>query len=158
MAARLFCVPIAIVSVVDHDRTWFSWHYAPEVERTVRDVDLRVATSSSVDPVIIEDALSDPRSQDSHPVTGPLGLRFFVGVPLKRSDGQTIGTLSVLDFIPRRALQTELENLRDLGALVVAQLETRYEGLRTVEMTGPMVAMAPPFESPSTADRVGPQI
>lgn len=152
MAARLFSAPISIVSVVDHDRTWFRSHYGPEVEQIARDVDLRTATIPYAEPVVIEDGRSDPRSQDSHLVTGPLGLRFYVGVPLKRSDGQTIGTLSVLDFMPRSTTDAEIENLTDLAALVVAQLETRQEGLRTVEMTGPMLAARPdpprPAESP----------
>jgi len=150
MAARLFSAPISIVSVVDHDRTWFRSHYGPEVEQIARDVDLRTATIPNAEPVVIEDGRSDPRSQDSHLVTGPLGLRFYVGVPLKRTDGQTIGTLSVLDFTPRSTTDAEIENLTDLAALVVAQLETRHEGLRTVEMTGPMLAVRP--EAPLTAE------
>ncbi len=140
MAARLFSAPISIVSVVDHDRTWFRSHYGPEVEQIARNVDLRTATIPQEGPVIIEDGRIDPRAKDSHLVTGPLGLRFYVGVPLKRGDGQTIGTLSVLDFSPRTATAAEIANLEDLAALVVAQLETRHEGLRTVEMAGPMLA------------------
>jgi len=93
--------------------------------------------------VIIEDGQTDPRSQDNHLFTGPLGLRFYVGVPLKRNDGQTIGTLSVLDFTPRTTTATEVANLQDLAALVVAQLEARHEGLRTVEMADPRPAFPP---------------
>jgi GAF domain-containing protein len=130
MGARLFSAPIAIESVVDHDRTWFRSHYGPDVEQIALDVDLRTARIPNAEPVIIEDGESDPRSQDSHRVTGPLGLRFSVGVPLKRTDGQTIGTLSVLDFTPRSASAAEVANRQDLAALVVAQLETRHEGLR----------------------------
>ena len=142
MAARLFSAPISIVSVVDHDRTWFRSHYGPDVEQIARDVDLSTATLPHAEPVIIEDGQTDPRSQDSHLVTGPLG------VPLKRTDCQTIGTLSVLDFTPRSASAAEVANLQDLAALVVAQLETRHEGLRTVEMTSPMIAVAPRSEGP----------
>ena len=148
MAARLFSAPISIVSVVDHDRTWFRSHYGPDVEQIARDVDLSTVTLPHAEPVIIEDGQTDPRSQDSHLVTGPLGLRFYVGVPLKRSDGQTIGTLSVLDFTPRSASAAEVANLQDLAALVVAQLETRHEGLRTVEMASPLIAEAPRSEGP----------
>lgn len=148
MAARLFSAPISIVSVVDHDRTWFRSHYGPDVDQIARDVDLTTATIPQAEPVIIEDGQSDPRSQDSHLVTGPLGLRFYVGVPLKRADGQTIGTLSVLDFTPRSASAAEVANLQDLAALVVAQLETRHEGLRTVEMISPMMAVVPRPKGP----------
>jgi len=143
MAARLFSAPISIVSVVDHDRTWFRSHYGPEVDQIAREVDLRTATIAHTEPVIIENGQRDPRSQDSHLVTGPLGLRFYVGVPLKRNDGQTIGTLSVLDFTPRTTTATEVANLQDLAALVVAQLESRHEGLRTVEMADPRLAFPP---------------
>jgi len=147
MAARLFSAPISIVNVVDHDRTWFASHYGPEVEQIAREVDLTTATILHDEPVIIEDVRRDPRSQESHLVTGALGLRFYVGVPLKRGDGQTIGALSVLDFTPRSATDTEIANLQDLAALVVAQLESRHEGLRTVEMTGAMLAAPPRSES-----------
>ena len=62
---------------------------------------------------------------------------------MKRNDGQTIGTLSVLDFTPRTATATEVANLQDLAALVVAQLEARHEGLRTVEMADPRLVVPP---------------
>ena len=131
MAARLFSAPISIVSVVDHDRTWFVSHYGAEVEQIARAVDLTKASIPQAVPVVVEDAVHDPRARDSALVTGPLGLRFYVGVPLKRHDGQVIGTLSVLDFVPGTASDAEIANLQDLAALCVTQLELRQEGLRT---------------------------
>lgn len=156
MAARLFSAPISIVSIVDRDRTWFKSHYGPDVEQIAREVDLTTATIPQDEPVIIEDGRTDPRAQASHLVTGPLGLRFYVGVPLKRRDGQTMGTLSVFDFVPRKATETELENLQDLAALVVAQLESRQENLRTVEMTGPLPS--PIVRPPANAQIVEPAV
>ncbi|MCU1524534.1 MAG: hypothetical protein JWO18_1428 [Microbacteriaceae bacterium] len=149
MAARLFSAPISIVSVVDHDRTWFKSHYGPDVERIARAVDLSKASIPQDEPVIVEDGRTDPRTSSSTFFTGPLGLRFYVGVPLKRRDGQTIGTLSVLDFLPGTASEAEIENLQDLAALVVAQLEQRQEGMRsTGSTTGqvPEPIPAPRFE------------
>ncbi len=141
MAARLFSAPISIVSVVDRGRTWFKSHYGPEVEEIARTVDLTTATIPQAEPVIIEDGRIDPRSKDSHLVTGPLGLRFYVGVPIKRADGETVGTLSVLDFTPRPATEEEVTNLEDLAALVASHLESREQGPQTVEMTGPIPAI-----------------
>jgi serine/threonine protein kinase len=160
MAARLFSAPISIVSVVDHDRTWFKSHYGPDVEQIAREVDLTTATIPQNEPVIIEDGRTDPRALASHLVTGPLGLRFYVGVPLKRRDGQTMGTLSVFDFVPRKATEAELENLQDLAALIVSQLESRQENLRTAEMTGPLpfpispVPISRPAEDAGIADAI----
>lgn len=130
MAARMFSAPISIVSVVDRDRTWFKSHYGAEVEEIARSVDLSKPAIPQEEPVVVSDALLDPRTSESPLVTGPLGLRFYVGVPLKRHDGVTIGTLSVLDRVPRGASSTEVANLQDLAALVVAQLELRQEGMR----------------------------
>ncbi len=131
MAARLFSAPISIVSVVDHDRVWFKSHYGDDVERIAREVDLTTIMLPQNDPVVIEDGMLDTRTSDSVLVTGPLGLRFYVSVPLKRSSGELIGTLGVMDFVPGEADEAEIENLKDLAALVVAQLELRQVGLRT---------------------------
>ena len=130
MAARMFAAPISIVSVVDHDRTWFTSHYGADVARIAREVDLSKATVPQDEPVVVEDARVDARAQGSSLVEGPLALRFYVGVPLKRQDGQVIGTLSVLDFKPGSASQADIENLQDLAAIIVSQLELRREGLR----------------------------
>lgn len=130
LAARMFAAPISIVSVVDHDRTWFTSHYGAEVAHIAREVDLSKATVPQAEPVIVEDALDDPRSQGSSLVEGPLAIRFYVGVPLKRQDGQVIGTLSVLDFKPGSASPGDIENLQDIAAIIVAQLELRREGQR----------------------------
>lgn len=130
MAARMFSAPISIVSVVDHDRTWFTSHYGADVARIAREVDLSKATVPQEEPVIVEDARTDPRAQGSQLVEGPLAVRFYVGVPLKREDGQAIGTLSVLDFEPGTASAADIANLEDLAAIIVAQLELRREGMR----------------------------
>ncbi|MDQ1598225.1 MAG: eukaryotic-like serine/threonine-protein kinase [Microbacteriaceae bacterium] len=135
MAARLFSAPISIVSVVDHDRTWFKSYYGAEVEKVARAVDLSKTAIPQEEPVVVEDASTDPRTESSSLVTGPLGLRFYVGVPLKRHDGRTIGTLSVLDFKPGSASESEVANLQDLAALVVAQQELRQQGIRTGEVS-----------------------
>jgi GAF domain-containing protein len=133
LAARIFSAPISIVSVVDHDRTWFTSHYGAEVALIARQVDLSRASVPEEEPVIVEDARSDPRAKGSPLVEGPLALRFYAGVPLKRRDGQAIGTLSVLDFKPGKASEADVANLEDLAAIIVAQLELRREGMRKAE-------------------------
>ena len=50
MAARMFSAPISIVSVVDHDRTWFTSHYGSDVARIAREVDLSKATVPQDEP------------------------------------------------------------------------------------------------------------
>ena len=130
IAARMFDAPIAIVSAQDNDRTWFASHYGPEVEETARRVDLSRAAPPDEYPVVVPDATKDERAKNSPLVTGPLALRFYVGVPIKRTDGHTIGTLSVLDFVPGTASESQIASLKDLAALAVTQLDLRPELLR----------------------------
>jgi serine/threonine protein kinase len=133
MAARLFEAPISVVSIHDQDRTWLVSHYGEEVEQIVRQLDLSGSDAPREEPYVVEDALSHPELRDSPLVREPIGIRFYAGVPLKGSDGRTLGTLSVADFRPTTVSESQLHNLQDLGALVVAQLELRQEGLRTAE-------------------------
>lgn len=133
MAARLFDASIAIVSVVDDDRTWFRSYYGEQVADIARHINHVPSAVPSTSPVVITDGLLDQRARDSHLVTGPLALRFYVGVPLTRRDGVTIGTLSVLDSAPRTPTDDDMKNLEDLAALMVAQLELRQQSLRITQ-------------------------
>jgi hypothetical protein len=130
LAARLFSAPIAVVSVVDRDRLWLKSYYGAEVEEIARHVDVSSSIVPQDVPIVVEDGRTDPRAKDSPLVTGPLGIRFYVGVPLRSSDERTIGTLSVLGIVPGTANDGDIANLQDIAALIVAQLELRQEGMR----------------------------
>jgi serine/threonine protein kinase len=136
MAARLFDSPISVVSVRDDDRTWLVSHYGEEVEQIVRQVDLTDSEAPLDHPRVVEDALTHPELSDSPLVKPPIELRFYAGVPLTGSEGRTLGTLSVADFTPHSVSDTELQNLQDLAALVVTQLEMRDDGPGTGQSTG----------------------
>lgn len=157
IAARLFAAPVSIVSVVDHDRTWLKSFYGAEVKQIVREIDLSKATIPLDTPVVIEDSTQDPRSRESLLVTGPLGLRFYVGVPLKRQTGEVMGTLSVLDFVPRTATGSNVAILEDLAALIVAQLELRHQTMQLTGETGLLPhPSSPSIELGEQAQSVGP--
>ncbi len=131
MAARLFDAPIALVEVLDEDRAWSQSYIAPGVDDAARHINFRNGFAPVPVPVVIPDGSVHPEMQHSPLVTGPLGIRFYVSVPLVRHDGSPIGTLAVLDTKPRQATEADLANLHDLAALAVTQLEIRQESLRT---------------------------
>ena len=131
MAARLLDAPVSVVSIVDRDRTWLVSHYGEELEALAGQIDLSSPTAPSPETIVVENALTDPRTKDSPLVSGPVGMRFYVGVPLTRRDGHTIGTLSVAGFTATTVSESQLASLNDLAALVVAQLELRQEGMRS---------------------------
>ncbi|WIJ46504.1 GAF domain-containing serine/threonine-protein kinase [Curtobacterium citreum] len=131
MAARLFDAPIALVDVLDDDREWTQSWIAEGVDEAARNITFRNGFAPVPVPVVIPDGAAHPEMRQSPLVTGPLGLRFYVSVPLLRHDGTAVGTLAVLDTRPREATEADLANLRDLAALAVTQLELRRESLRT---------------------------
>jgi GAF domain-containing protein len=131
MAARLFGAPFSVVSIHDDNRSWLVSHYGDEVEQIVRQLDLTGSEAPRDEPYVVEDAMMHPELRDTQVVRPPIGIRFYAGVPLKGSDGRTLGTLSIADFHPHLVSADELANLQDLAALVVAQLELRDEGAQT---------------------------
>jgi serine/threonine protein kinase len=133
LAARLLKAPIAIVSIVDHDRIWFKSHHGVEVEQIDRDPGLCASAVLHGKPWIVGDARQDPRTLANPLVAGDFGLQFYAGVPLKTKDGFALGTLCVLDFEPRSISHDDIANLEDLAAMVMSQLELRLESRRAMQ-------------------------
>ena len=125
LAARRFGTPIAIISIVDHDRIWFKSHHGVDVQQIGRDPGLCASAILSAEAHVLLDASTDVRSLANPLVAGDFGLRFYAGVPLETSDGYNLGTLCVIDKTPRPVDQSQIDDLKDLAALVVDQLELR---------------------------------
>jgi two-component sensor histidine kinase len=84
------------------------------------------------EPYILLDASQDVRSLANPLVAGDFGLRFYAGVPLTTSDGYNLGTLCVIDKEPRPVTQEQIEDLKDLAAMVIDQLEFRLSARRAL--------------------------
>lgn len=134
LAARLFQVPIAIVSIVDSDRIWFKSHHGLAVEEIGRDPGLCASAILSDQPWLVTDAITDPRTLANPLVAGEFGLRFYAGVPLRTSDGYGLGTLCVIDKEPREVSAAEVASLEDLAAVVMDEMELRLSALRTLSL------------------------
>ena len=125
LAARLFQVPIAIVSIVDSDRIWFKSRYGLGLTQIPRDPGLCASAILERTPRIVTDAALDPRTQ-SHPlVMGDFGLRFYAAAPLTTMDGYNVGTLGVIDDHPRKIDHTKIAVLQDLASMVMNEIELR---------------------------------
>ncbi|MDX6486685.1 MAG: hypothetical protein QOF43_1838 [Gaiellaceae bacterium] len=132
LAARLFEVPISIVSIVDHDRIWFKSARGVGVTEIGRDPGLCASAICQYEPWIVTDAAVDPRTIDNPLVAGELGLRFYLGVPLTTADGHNLGTLNVIDVEPREVTDGEVQTLKDLAAIVVDELELRLAARQAI--------------------------
>lgn len=132
LAARRFNVPISIISIVDHDRIWFKSHHGVPVEQIAREPGLCASAILSPGPHILTDAKVDPRSLANPLVAGDFGLRFYAGVPLRTSDGYNLGTLCIIDKEARPIDQKQIDDLKDLAAVVMDQMELRLSARQAV--------------------------
>lgn len=125
--AALVCgVPISLVSLIDHNRQWFKANVGLHgVTETPRDV--AFCAHAILDDGIFEvpDALADPRFADNPLVATAPDIRFYAGATLRLSDGAHVGTLCVIDRVPRSLSEKQREALRLLSITAVQALESR---------------------------------
>ncbi|WP_420477626.1 ATP-binding protein [Brevundimonas sp. FT23028] len=134
LAAHLFDCPVALVTLIEDDIQWFKASVGVEGCSNAREASFCAhALDLPADAVmVVEDATRDPRFVDNPEVTGGMKVRFYAGALLTASDGAGLGTLCVIDTKARPAPDAaQLDRLRDLARLVVADLErTRAERLQ----------------------------
>jgi CheY-like chemotaxis protein len=124
IAAALFDVPIALVSLVDRDRQWFKSRVGMDVSQTARDRAFCAHVILGTNVMHVPDALVDDRFADNPLVTGEPRIRFYAGAPLSLGDGSPVGTLCVIDHRARNLEEDQLRLLGDLAKLVERELRT----------------------------------
>ncbi len=127
LAQRLLRMPIALLSLVDGERQWFKSRQGLGSTETPRAISFCGHAVASGQLLIIEDASSDERFADNPLVTGGLQIRFYAGAPLVTRDGYALGTLCVIDYVPRVLSAEQQEILTGLAAQAAAHLDGRRE-------------------------------
>ncbi len=116
---------IALISLVDADRLWFKSKIGFDASEGPRDVAFCAHAIHGDQVFEVPDAQQDDRFRDNPFVCGPPHIRFYAGAPLKTSSGHKVGTLCVLDRVPRLLTTPQRMALAQLGRQVIAQLELK---------------------------------
>ena len=126
-AASAICgTPIALISLIDHDRQWFKANVGLEgVKETPRCISFCTHAIKQSELFVVEDAQIDPEFSVNPLVTGDPHIRFYAGAPLRLSCGATVGTLCVIGRQPMRLDEDQREVLCNLSKTAVHLLEGR---------------------------------
>jgi diguanylate cyclase (GGDEF)-like protein len=125
LAAYICGTPIALISLVDADRQWFKSKVGLEVAETTRDVAFCDYTIKQCEALIVTDALTDRRFATNPLVTSEPYIRFYAGVPLLTPESHALGSLCVIDYVPREITAGQIEALTTLANQVSSQILLR---------------------------------
>ena len=125
LAALVCATPIALISLVDECRQWFKSKVGLGLTETEGNIAFCTHVFLQSDILIIPDALADERFATNPLVTSDPHIRFYAAVPLIIPKGQAVGTLCVIDHVPRVLNPEQVEALRLLGRQVATHLELR---------------------------------
>ncbi|MFC6998976.1 GAF domain-containing protein [Rufibacter roseus] len=124
LATHLFNMPIALVSFVDRERVWFKAGVGLDgLKEVERDISLCSLAIMSEEPTVFSDTLEEPCLLANPLVAGELGFRFYAAAPLKTIDGYNLGSVCVIDRVPREFSEDNQLTLQYLAKLVMDELE-----------------------------------
>ena len=140
-ASTIAGTPISLVSLVDKDRQWFKAGVGlGDVRQTDRCDAFCSYTILQEDAMEVQDTLQDERFVTNALVLGEPNIRFYCGVPIKLSNGAQVGTLCVIDRVPRAMNETQRKSLEHLAVAAAAALEGRKASLELVRRTSSLQA------------------
>lgn len=126
--------PIAVINLIDERRQWFKAELGLGCRETPRDISICTHTIMQPDMMVVRDTTLDPRLAGNPLVIGPPHLRFYAGAVLRTADGRSLGTLCVLDYVPRDLSDFQLDALQAMARQVMAQLELRRSNREQAEL------------------------
>ena len=133
MASEICQSPIALISLVDEKRQWFKSKVGLEASETDRDISFCAHTILDSKPLVVEDALFHEKFRDNPLVQEEPHIRLYAGFPLKTDINHRIGTLCVIDRIPKSLTNSQYKVMEGLAEQATTLLELRRRSLALMD-------------------------
>jgi signal transduction histidine kinase len=127
LASDICKAPISLITLVDTKRQWFKAAIGIGGDETERNHAFCAHAINQDNPMIVKDARTDERFHDNPFVTEDPNVRFYAGMPLITPNGHKLGTLCVIDTVPRELTEEQLFSLNVLSKQVMKLLELRLK-------------------------------
>ena len=134
LAALVCMTPVAVVSLIDGDRLWFKSVHGLAVRTMASSNSFCCEAANSGQALEVPDPRLDLRFA-AHPiVTGQMGIRYHAGAPIMHN-GVGVGTVCVLDYVPRSMSKRTLDSLSEMAGIAAAMLTARVEAFKLFSET-----------------------
>ncbi len=133
LAAQICQTPVALIAFVDADRQWFKSKVGTQVTEALLDSGFCPLVVQTGESLIVPDTLADAKFATNPVVVSQPHVRFYAGMPLVTSEGYLLGTLCVLDFVPRGLSPEQVNALQTLSCQVMTQIELQFVARQVVQ-------------------------
>lgn len=125
LASAICGTPISLISLIDRNKQWFKAEIGLGQTDTPRDVSFCAHAINQKDIFEVYDATKDERFFDNPSVIGSPNIRFYAGVPIQSPNGYCLGTICVIDSVPRNLTDEQKFALRTLARQVENMFQLR---------------------------------
>lgn len=133
IARRVFGVPVSLLTLIGEDKQWFKSSQGLCDTETPREISSCGHAILSQEPLIIQNTENEPDFFDNPLVTSGPGIRFYAGCPI-RYRGTPLGTLCIMDIVPREFKPSDVDTLKSLAAWAQNELKARRLSVAQVKL------------------------
>lgn len=123
LVADIFDFPVVLVSLVDRDRQWFKSSRGWGMKECPRDISFCGHTINHHGVMVVPDARKDRRFAGNPLVTADPHIRFYAGVAVHGPKGLPLGTLCLIDHVPRDFDEQHCRRLRQFADLIEGEIK-----------------------------------